>query len=236
MTKVPSPRSPSSGSVEKRADINAFLDKVRETPQSDGSQAGLIFALDATMSRQATWDQAMNVQSAMFDAVGGLGSLAVQLVYFRGMGECRASKWVWETRDLRNLMTGISCRGGQTQIGKVLSHARKADGQSGIKPRALVFIGDAMEENPDALASKAGELGLLQLPVFAFQEGHDSMTEATFREMARLSGGAFMRFGPNSAAQLIELLKAVATYARGGRAALEGASSREARLLLEQLS
>ena len=72
MTKVPSPRSSSSGSVEKRADIDAFLNKVRETPRSDGSQAGLIFALDATMSRQATWDQAMNVQSAMFDAVGVL--------------------------------------------------------------------------------------------------------------------------------------------------------------------
>jgi hypothetical protein len=53
-----------------------------------------------------------------------------------------------------------------------------------------------------------------------FQEGHDAAVERTFREIARLTGGAWSRFDPGAAAQLRELLRAVAAYAAGGREAL----------------
>ncbi len=220
----------------KSNDVAAFLKAANATPTSSG-QGGLIFALDATMSRQHTWDVATHQQGRMFDAVASVGNLSVQLVYFRGMGECRASRWVNDTNALRDLMTGISCRGGRTQISKVLQHARKQVGKAdgAIKPSALVFVGDAMEENPDDLCTIAGELGLLKLPIFAFQEGADPLSEATFREIARLSGGAFARFDTNSADRLIELLSAVARFAAGGRAALADGRSREAKGLLEQL-
>ena len=65
------------------------------------------------------------LQAEMFDAVGKAGSLGVQLVYFRGLGECQASKFVSDTAALKRLMSGIDCRGGNTQIGKVLGHALK---------------------------------------------------------------------------------------------------------------
>ena len=221
------------------SDIAAFLTKAKA--RAGGARGGLIFALDATMSRQHTWDQAQHYQAEMFNAVEDVGGLDVQLVYFRGFGECRASRWVNEPSVLRKLMNGIDCRGGKTQIGKVLNHVRKETdklNQKKTSPNrvgALVFVGDAMEENADELCDTAGQLGLLGVPCFMFQEGNDGMTERAFREIARLSNGAFMRFGGGSAAGLAELLKAVARFVSGGKMALETNSSREARLLLEQL-
>ncbi|MEM9733729.1 MAG: VWA domain-containing protein [Pseudomonadota bacterium] len=222
-------------------DISAFLQAASRLKKNEAGNGGLVFAMDATMSRQHTWDQAQHIQAEMFGAVEKTGGLDVQLVYFRGFGECRASRWVNKPAALRDLMSGIDCRGGQTQIGKVLSHVRKEAAKknplNGQRSRvdALVYVGDAMEEQVDALCQKAGELGLLKVPCFMFLEGHDRQAELAFREVARLSGGAFMRFGPGAAAKLADLLKAVARYAAGGRVALEKAGGSADRLLLEQL-
>ncbi len=187
-------------------------------PQADGKRGRLIFALDATMSRQPTWDMACQLQADMFAEAGLAGGLDVRLVYFRGLSECRASPWISDTAQLARLMSRIVVEGGHTQIGRVLSETRREAVKDGV--RALVFVGDAMEENVDELCAKAGELGLLKVPVFMFQEGHDPHAESAFREIARLSGGAWCRFDPGAAAQLRELLRAVAAYASGGRDAL----------------
>src|SRR6202012_1136407 len=145
--------------------------------------------------------------------------LQIRLVYFRGSNECRATGGISDGDKLARLMSKIDCRGGNTQIGKVLSESRREAVASGV--RAVVFVGDAMEENVDQLCAKAGELGLLKVPVFMFQEGHDGAAEQAFREIARLTGGAWCRFDPGAAAQLRELLRAAAAYAAGGRAALQ---------------
>ncbi len=193
----------------------------------------LILALDATMSRQPTWDLACTLQAQMFDAVGKTGKLNVQLVYFRGFGECRASRFVADTDELKKLMVRIQCQGGRTQIGKVLTHALKETGRE--KVNALVYIGDAMEEEVDALAAKAGELGLHGVPIFAFQEGHDGTAETALKELARLTKGAWFRFDRNSAATLSRLLSAVAVYATGGLKALEARGRPEDRQMIEHL-
>ncbi|MBN1956940.1 MAG: hypothetical protein JXQ81_01245 [Desulfuromonadales bacterium] len=213
-------------------EISAFLKAAGEARVSQSGR--LIFALDATMSRQPTWDQAVTIQASMFDAVGKAGGLSVQLVYFRGINECRASKWVINAAALRDLMLGIQCLGGQTQIGKVLDHADRETAKA--KVAALVFIGDALEENIDLLCRKAGELGIKGVRGFFFQDGYDAGVEKGFREMARLTGGAYFRLGPDSAKELAELLGAVAVYARGGLKALSNSRQREARLLLEQMT
>jgi hypothetical protein len=169
----------------------------------------------------------------MFAEAGRVGGLDVQLVYYRGFGECRASKWVSDTAALRDLMTAIDCRGGLTQIGKVLAHARRETQKRRVQ--AMVFVGDALEEPIDALAAKAGELGILGLPVFVFQEGHDRDVEVGYREIARLSGGAYARFNQNAATELAELLRAVAVFAAGGRKALAARKGASAQLLLGQI-
>ncbi len=217
-----------------RDEIAAFVQKVGQIARPNAAGDGrLLFAMDATLSRQPTWDMALSLQAGMFDAIPRDAALQVQLLYFRGMGECRASRWVIDAKALAKLMSGIVCQGGNTQIGKVFAHAR--DEHKARRINAVVFVGDAIEENVDALAAKAGELGLLGLPLFLFQEGHDRRVEAAFREFARLSKGAYARFDSSAPQQLAELLKAVAAYASGGRAHLKLQSSSAAKTLLTQI-
>jgi len=229
--RVPLPEAKHSTSE----DIAAFVEKARAmSPFAAGSRGRLVFALDATMSRQPTWDMACTLQTDMFREAAALGSLDIRLVYYRGFNECRASKWISDSVELARLMAKIDCRGGNTQIGRVLAEARREAAAAGV--RAVVFVGDAMEESVDDLCARAGELGMLKVPVFMFQEGHDPAAERAFREIARLSGGAWCRFDPGAAAQLRELLRAAAAYAAGGREALKRLSSREggaARLLAQ---
>ena len=226
MSKGPSKLSPAPAS--SRPEIDAFIERVHSLgPSSAGDKRGrLIFALDATMSRQPTWDTACTLQADMFREAASTGGLDIQLVYFRGLSECRASAWVAGTGKLAELMSRIDCRGGHTQIGKVLSHARQENARQ--KVQALVFVGDAMEEKIDDLCAAAGELGLLGVPVFMFQEGHDAVAENAYREVARLSHGAYCRFDTGAAHELRELLRAVAAYASGGKKALAELSARSA--------
>jgi len=215
-------------------DIAAFVAKARAmSPHAPGAKGRLIFALDATMSRQPTWDMACTLQGDMFREAASLGSLDIRLVYYRGFNECRASAWISDSARLASLMSKIDCRGGNTQIGKVLTEARREATVSGV--RAVVFVGDAMEESVDELCAKAGELGMLKVPVFMFQEGHDAMAEQAFREIARLTRGAYCRFDPGDARQLAELLRAVAVYAVGGVSALAHRRDAGAIKLLSQL-
>jgi hypothetical protein len=222
---VPSTQKPGkAGSLPEQTpsaaeDIAAFVAKARAmSPQAAGARGRLVFALDATMSRQPTWDMACALQADMFRETAALGSLDIRLVYYRGLNECRATGWISDSEQLAKLMSKIDCRGGNTQIGKVLAESRREAVASGV--RAVVFVGDAMEEPIDQLCAKAGELGLLRVPVFMFQEGRDEVAEQAFREIARLTGGAWCRFDPGAAAQLRELLRAAAAYAAGGREAL----------------
>ena len=224
--------------TSSRAEIDAFLAQVRSLgpTAASGVRGRLIFALDATMSRQPTWDMACALQADMFREVAAIGGLDIQLVYYRGLGECKASRWVSQAGQMTTLMTRIDCRGGHTQIGKVLSHARRECEKKRVQ--ALVFVGDAMEEAVDDLSQKAGELGLLGIPAFMFQEGGDPVAEQAFREIARLSRGAYCRFSAGSAHELGELLRAAAAYAAGGMKALADLSARAdpgARKLIAQM-
>ena len=236
--QTPVSKSEDSIEVSRPEEIDSFLKHVKSRPASSGSgvRGRLVFAMDATMSRQPTWDTACDLQGQMFAQTAAIGGLDVQLVYFRGFGECKASRWVSDPRTLSAIMSKVDCRGGHTQIGRVLSHIRKAHKKKKIN--AAVYVGDAMEEDIDHLCALAGELGLINVPVFMFQEGYDRVTEPAFREIARLSGGAYCRFDASSARQLRDLLSAVAVYAAGGRTALadfSATSSSHVRALLGQM-
>ena len=223
MAERKAPAKTTSGDVaakaSSRGDVDAFLKEVRGLQPAASGRGRLIFAMDATMSRQPSWDMALGLQGDMFRTVKAVGGLDVQLVYFRGFNECQASRWVGDPDALDRLMRQVSCQGGHTQIRKVLAHARAESGKT--KVNAVVYVGDAMEEDIDQLSQLAGELGLIGVPVFLFQEGRDPGVETAFREIARLTRGAYCRFDTGSAGQLRELLTAVAVYATGGRKALE---------------
>ena len=211
--------TPAGAGRSAPGEIDRFLGAAKQlAPLATGQAGRLVFALDATMSRQPSWDRACSLQARMFEVAAGSGGLAVQLVYFRGLMECRASGWVGEPQRLNGLMRGISCEGGQTQIARVLKHVR--DEARAVPVRAFVFVGDAMEEDVDELAALSGELGLRGIRGFLFQEGDDPAASSAFAAMARLTGGAHARFDAAAPDSLLNLLRGAAAYASGGREAL----------------
>jgi hypothetical protein len=197
----------------------------------DPVRARLIFALDATASRQPTWDQAAVLQAQMFAAAATAGNLSCQLVYYRGYnGECRATQWFDSPKALGEAMNKIVCMAGHTQIEKVLKHAAREHAKTPIA--ALILISDACEESESALYTAAREL---TVPCFVFQEGHSDLVAGIYNRIAEITQGAVAQFDSSSATKLADLLKAVAAFAAGGIKALEAQKSAAATLLLAQM-
>ena len=206
-----------------------------------GASSGrLVFALDATASRLPLWSMARELTTNMIHETASIGTLSLQLVYFRGgvdsPPECVASQWTSDSVGLARLMAKVECQAGYTQIARVLRHAQRETLEA--KVGAVVFIGDACEpqnDDLDKLAVPAIALGRLRTPVFAFQEGKEPGTEKAFRKLAEWTGGAYGRFDAGAARELGELLRAAAAFAVGGVTALEGRKDAGARLLLGQM-
>ena len=222
MARVPAPKT----------DVARFLAEARRTPLAQRGRRRILFALDATASREPTWDMAMNLHAELFRAAAGIG-MAVQLVYYRGWREFYVSPWSESAEDLLGRMTGVACRGGLTQIQRVLEHAVAESKRERIQ--AAVFVGDACEEAHGGLVAAAGRLALFRVPCFVFQEGGDPDAARTFRDIARITGGAHAPFAAGSAATLRALFGAVARYAAHGRKAFGDLEHAAVRGLLAQL-
>ncbi len=222
------PLSPgTSREISSAAEVDRFLERAARTPLAtfQRRRGRLLFAMDATASREGTWDRACRIQGEMFAVTDAIGGLSVQLCHYRGFDEFEASPWLSNAKDLLARMSGVRCAGGITQIERVLRHAGSQAKDARID--ALVFVGDCVEEEVDRLCAAAGVLRLHSIPVFIFHEGYDPTAERAFNEIARLTAGACYRFDASSAAELRDLLRAVATYAAGGRIALEALGKRE---------
>lgn len=227
-----------SNKSQRSADVDAFLRKVAVTPvvKAAGTKGRLIFALDATASREPTWDRACHIQAEMFTEASGLGGLEIQMVHFRGFGEFYAAPWYSTPDDLVGEMTRVACLGGHTQIEKVLRHAVAETKRKRVN--ALVYVGDCMEEQVDELCQLAGKLGMLGVPAFVFQEGREPVAMRAFQQIAKLTNGAYCSFDASSAQTLRDLLRAVAAFAAGGRKALQDFSRKaggDVRLIAQQI-
>ncbi len=202
--------------------VAEFLERVKAVPLAPARAAAgrgrLLFAMDATASREPTWDKAARIQGEMFRAAEAAGGLNVQLAFYRGFDEFKVGRWTGDAAEMTRLMEAVFCLAGETQIRKVLRHA--ANETQTARVNALVFVGDAFEEDIDRVASAAGELALLGVPAFMFHEGTDPAAEFAFRRIADLTRGAYVRFDATSADALRDLLAAVAVYATGGADAL----------------
>ena len=229
-SKLPSKRS-------SNTEISRFLNGAETLPQRVSpavcNSGRLIFALDATASRQPSWDRACQLQGKMFVATDALGGLQLQLCYYRGFHEFHHSPWLGDSRSLLQTMSAVQCLGGYTQLERVLDHSLAEHQRKPVQ--AVIMIGDAVEESVDKLCAKAGKLGLLGVPLFMFQEGFDPAARQCFQQMALVSKGAYATFDERSADELAELLGAVATFASGGYEALQQLHSHAARQLLQQL-
>jgi hypothetical protein len=221
MTDRDSDKLPATRSAQR---VSTFLEKVRN------SRPRLAFMLDATASRQPTWDAAVHLQGEMLVEAGRLGTLELQAVYFRGFDETKHSRWTTDPREIANFMRRVFCEAGETQIAKALVYVKREHEWRPIT--AAVYVGDMCEEEPDAVIAAACDLGV---PLFVFQEGDDRVAEPIFRRMAEVSNGAYCKFDSASARQLGDLLRAVAAFAAGGLLALTDQRSEAARVLLTQM-
>ena len=214
-------------------DISKFLEKGKAISAIREKQPRLLFGIDATASRQPTWDLASRTQVELFSAAHQIANIAVQLCFYRGFGEFTTSNWLSSHLELKDFMQRVGCEGGQTQIIRLLKHAIAEHNKLPIK--ALLFIGDACEENPNILFDLAGQCGLLHLPIFVFQEGHEKQASKVFHRLANLSGGVHAQFDQSSASMLSSLLGALSRYITGGEKALENSAQKSDKILLEQL-
>ena len=222
--------------THKSKEVDTFLSRAKKLPQANAPLKGthrIMFALDATASRQPTWDMACALHAELFLAAQDVGEVAVQLLFYRGLGELKKSPWVASRQRLLELMQKVSCAGGMTQIGRLLREAAREAGKHRVK--ALIFVGDCFEESEDEVLALAGKLRLLNVPVIMLQEGNHREATIAFSKIAKLSGGAHLPFASNSAEHLRRLLGAAVNFAVGGRKRLAGQDSSAARALLSQL-
>jgi hypothetical protein len=211
--------------IPTRPDLEKFFSRV------DPARGRLIFAIDATASRQSTWDTAAQLTAQMFATAASISGIDVQLVHYRGDNECVASRWLSDAKSLSAIMSGVMCRAGMTQIARVLAHVRKENERK--KVNAVILVSDACEEVPAKLYAEVRKL--VGVPVFMFQEGKDESVAEIYAEIARATGGASCRFDAGAAQRLADLLKAVAAFASGGIKALANQNDAAARLLLTQI-
>jgi hypothetical protein len=224
MSNTPITAKPSNTPTTAKRDSKAMLEQYLSTRKKVGTGNGrLLFALDATASRRECWNTACRLQAEMFRQAGA--GLSVSLAYFKGEDEFRATNWVSSGEALVRPMLKLEVETGFTQIAKVLDYALCTHAEKPIA--AVIFVGDACEENIDELSGLASELGTQGLPVFMFLEGkpgkNNKDIEHSFRSIAERSGGDFFWFGidsPKAVAQFADTLKAVAKLAVGDASAI----------------
>ena len=210
--------------------VQDFLKKSDQiVPSNKNETSGrLLFAMDATASREHAWDMACQIQAEMFMSTQEIGSLEISLCYYRGYNEFHSFDWTSNATHLRDQMLQVRCLAGHTQIKRTLEHAISTCVKQKIK--AVVLVSDSFEESIDQVGQVAGKLGMLNVPVFIFHEGHDSAARSAFQHIAQLTNGAYCPFDQNSVAQLKELLCAVAAFAVGGLSALQKQSQQGSKL------
>lgn len=173
------------------------------------------FVIDATASREDTWEDAKTIQCDMFNQIAGMGQMRLRLVHFGG-DELTDRGYANSPDIVHAQMNETVCRGGSTQIIESLDALLASPDAD--QPRSIILVGDSFEEDSDALLERATTLADKKIKVYAFQEGDESDAAYAFRMLAEKTGGAYAVFGADM--PLKELCQGVALQAIGGNAAL----------------
>ena len=194
------------------------------------SRGRLIFGLDATASRKAGMGYGgQRSRAQMFREAAAIGNLDLQLVFYRG--EANAKPQAGSPIPPARPHHVDDRLPGRQDPDREDSEPTSQKETALLHVGRLVFIGDALEENPDTLVTRARELGRSKTPAFLFQEGRDSEVEIRLSRHRSQHGGAYA-LSVRARRQLGELLKAVAVFTTGGLKALEGRKDAGSTLLL----
>jgi hypothetical protein len=185
------------------------------------------FLVDATASRENTWEQAQTIQAKMFRSASGLRALKLRLVYFGGN---RLTKLNWNdnARNIAAHMAEVRCHSGLTQI--IPGLQAFIDEKPENRADAIILIGDCFEEDAATAAKTAALLKAKGIKVFSFIEGEDWTAHSVFKTLATVTGGKFAKFG--NELPLDDLCEGVALMTSGGEKALTRLKNDKVRLLL----
>ncbi|MCC8978897.1 hypothetical protein [Bradyrhizobium acaciae] len=217
----------------------------RESEELASTHVNLIFALDATASRERFWEESKLIQSTMFSAVGTSGlKVRTQLVSYSGLtqlGDVAAGDWHSDAEALSDTMENINCVAGHTQIGQVFKHAVRENTQR--KVHGLILIGDSCEEDGAQLRALGSELNENRIQLYIMDDGNRSDgrhpdTFRIFRETAEAAEGVYLPLESKSIAKLIDYLRVAAVASSGNIKAVDriagSVTTAEGRAFLEQ--
>lgn len=193
----------------------------------------LIFAVDATASREPAWRAARGVTDSLVKALPG--ALDVALAVHGGGRVHTFTPYTTAANTLRDRAAGVMCKAGFTRLLPIMASAVK---DPGVK--VVIYIGDVFEESlargrrlADSMGARGTRLIVLHDTADPAARGHAEI----FWDLAKRTGGCVLPFEAGASRKLHDLVSAVAVYAVGGerllqerRHALPGAVA-----LLEQL-
>jgi len=195
----------------------------------------LVFAVDATESREATWRAAKQLTDVLLAALPG--ELDVALAVHGGNRLHTFTKFTSDAGALRNRAASVRCEMGYTRLLDILARVLETEGVS-----VVCYVGDAYEESARrgyklAESLKARGIRLIVLFDGAGWSDLDSHAAKVLAEMARRTGGALLPFDITALPKLRDLLEAVAVLAVGDVPLLTARQDAmpAARLLLQHL-
>jgi hypothetical protein len=177
----------------------------------------LVFAVDATASREPAWAAARQVTDALVKALPG--QLDVALAVHGGSRVHTFTPFTSNAATLRDRAAGVACQAGMTRLLPILSTSLKHPAV-----RVVIYIGDVFEESViqgRRLADNMGQRGTKLIVLHDTADPAARLDAEVFWDLAKRTGGCVLPFNASASGRLRELLSAVAVYAVGGETLLQ---------------
>jgi hypothetical protein len=178
----------------------------------NSSRPRLVFAVDATASREPAWAAARQVTDSLVKALPG--ELDVSLAVHGGSRVHTFTEFTSNASVLRDRAAGVTCQAGLTRLLPILATSLK---QPSV--RVIIYIGDVFEESLPHGRDLANQLGSRGTKLFVLHDTSDASARRDaeiFWDLAKRTGGCVLPFDANAPGRLRDLLSAVAVYAVGG--------------------
>ncbi|HET6308476.1 MAG TPA: hypothetical protein VFG12_14900 [Rhodopila sp.] len=185
-----------------------------EPPPETGApdRPRLVFAVDATASREPAWKAARQVTDALVKALPG--ALDVALAVHGGSRVHTFTAFTSNPATLRDRAAGITCQAGITRLLPILATSLKHPNL-----RVIIYIGDVFEESLPQARNLADSLGAQHTKLIVLHDTADPSARRDadlFWDLAHRTGGCVLPFDATAPNRLRDLLSAVAVYAVGG--------------------
>jgi hypothetical protein len=172
----------------------------------------LVFAVDATASREPAWSAARQVTDALVKTLPG--ALDVALAVHGGSRVHTFTAFTSDANTLRDRAAGVTCQAGVTRLLPILAASLKQQ-----RVQVVIYIGDVFEEgviHGRRLADAMGAQGTKLIVLHDTADPTSRRDADVFWDLANRTGGCVLPFDASAPSRLRDLLSAVAVYAVGG--------------------